>query len=110
MRLRVTKCKNTDILYVIKTMYVNRKQKTKTIERIGNTNEVKQKSNREDPYIWAKKYVDELNKKEQEGTIQILIKKSQTQLIEKDLQNVFNCRYFFLEKIYYTLKFYIFLK
>ena len=55
MRLRVTKCKNTDILYVINTIYVNRKQKTKTIERIGNTNEVKQKSNREDPYIWAKK-------------------------------------------------------
>ena len=104
MRLRVTKCKNTDIFYVIKTIYVNGKQKTKTIERIGNTNEVKQKSNGEDPYTWAKKYVDELNKKEQEGTRQILIKKSQTQLIEKDLQNLFNCGYFFLEKIYYSLR------
>ena len=104
MRLRVTKCKNTDIFYVIKTIYVNGKQKTKTIERIGNTNEVKQKSNGEDPYTWAKKYVDELNKKEQEGTRQILIKKSQTKLIEKDLQNLFNCGYFFLEKIYYSLK------
>lgn len=109
MRLRKTKCKNTDIFYVIKTIYVNWKQK-KTIERIGNTNEVKQKSNGENPYIWAKKYVNELNKKEQEGTRQILIKKSQTKLIEKDLQNAFNCGYFFLEKIYYTLKFYIFLK
>lgn len=104
MRLRVTECKNTDIFYVIKTIYVNGKQKTKTIERIGNTNEVKQKSNGEDPYTWAKKYVDELNKKEQEGTRQILIKKSQTQLIEKDLQNLFNCGYFFLEKIYYSLR------
>lgn len=104
MRLRVTRCKNTDIFYVIKTIYVNGKQKTKTIERIGNTNEVKQKSNGEDPYTWAKKYVDELNKKEQEGTRQILIKKSQTKLIEKDLQNLFNCGYFFLEKIYYSLK------
>ena len=75
MRLRITKCKNTDIFYVIKTVYVNGKQKTKTVERIGNTNEVKQKSNGEDPYVWAKKYVDELNKKEQEGTREILIKK-----------------------------------
>ena len=100
MRLRITKCKNTNIFYVIKTIYVNGKQKTKTVERIGNTAEVKQKSNGEDPYIWAKKYVDELNKKEQEGTREILIKKSQTQLIDKDKQNSFNCGYFFLEKIY----------
>ena len=104
MRLRITKCKNTDIFYVIKTIYVNGKQKTKTVERIGNTAEVKQKSNGEDPYIWAKKYVDELNKKEQEGTREILIKKSQTQLIDKDKQNSFNCGYFFLEKIYYDLR------
>lgn len=104
MRLRITKCKNTDIFYVIKTIYVNGKQKTKTVERIGNTAEVKQKSNGEDPYIWAKKYVDELNKKEQEGTREILIKKSQTQLIDKDKKNLFNCGYFFLEKIYYGLQ------
>ena len=104
MRLRITKCKNTNIFYVIKTIYVNGKQKTKTVERIGNTAEVKQKSNGEDPYIWAKKYVDELNKKEQEGTREILIKKSQTQLIDKDKQNSFNCGYFFLEKIYYGLQ------
>lgn len=104
MRLRITKCKNTDIFYVIKTIYVNGKQKTKTVERIGNTAEVKEKSNGEDPYIWTKKYVDELNKKEQEGTREILIKKSQTQLIDKDKRNLFNCGYFFLEKIYYGLQ------
>jgi len=43
------------------------------------------------------------NKKEQEGTREVLIKKSQTQLIDKDKQNSFNCGYFFLEKIYYGL-------
>ena len=103
MRLRVTKCKNTNIFYVIKTVYINGKQKTITVERIGNTNEVIQKSNGEDPYIWAKKYVEELNKKEQEGTREILIKKSQTKKIEKNKDNCFNCGYLFLEKIYYEL-------
>lgn len=103
MRLRVTKCKNTNIFYVIKTIYVNGKQKTITVERIGNTNEVTQKSNGEDPYIWAKKYVEELNTKEQEGTREILIKKSQTKKIEKNKDNCFNCGYLFLEKIYYEL-------
>ena len=104
MRLRITKCKNTDIFYVIKTVYINGKQKTRTVERIGNTEEVKQKSKGKDPYIWARDYVNELNKKEQEGTREILIKKSQTQLIDKNKQNSFNCGYFFLEKIYYSLK------
>ena len=61
MRLRITKCKNTDIFYVIKTVYVNGKQKTITVERIGNTNEVLQKSEGEDPYIWSKKYVEVQN-------------------------------------------------
>lgn len=103
MRLRVTKCKNTNIFYVIKTVYINGKQKTITVERIGNTNEVTQKSNGEDPYIWAKKYVEELNKKEQEGTREILIKKSQTKQIEKNKDNCLNCGYLFLEKIYYEL-------
>ena len=51
MRLRVTKCKNTNIFYVIKTVYVNGKQKTITVERIGNTNEVMQKSNGENPFL-----------------------------------------------------------
>ena len=41
MRLRITNCKNTDIFYVIKTIYVNEKQKTKTVEEIGNTAKVK---------------------------------------------------------------------
>ena len=103
MRLRITKCKNTDIFYVIKTVYVNGKQKTITVERIGNTKEVLQKSEGEDPYIWSKKYVEELNKKEQEGTREILIKKSQTKQIEKNKNNCFNCGYLFLEKIYYEL-------
>ena len=99
MRLRVTKSKNTDIFYVIKTIYIDGKQKTKTVERIGNTNEVMQKSNGEDPYVWAKKYVEELNKKEQDGTREIIIKKSQTKKIEKDKNNSYNCGYLFLEDI-----------
>ena len=103
MRLRVTKCKNTEIFYVIKTVYVEGKQKTITVERIGNTNEVLKKSEGEDPYTWSKKYVENLNKQEKEGTQDILIKKSQVKQIEKNQERYFNCGYLFLEKIYYEL-------
>lgn len=103
MRLRITKCKNTEIFYVIKTVYVDGKQKTITVERIGNTNEVLKKSEGEDPYTWSKKYVENLNKQEKECTRDILIKKSQVKQIEKNQDSCFNCGYLFLEKIYYEL-------
>ena len=104
MRLRVTKSKNTDIFYVIKTVYINGKEKTLTIEKLGNTETIKERTNGEDPYVWARKYIAELNKKEKEGTNEIIIKKSQTRKIDKDQENLFNCGYLFLEQLYYKLK------
>ena len=88
MRLRVTKCKNTEIFYVIKTVYMDGKQKTITVERIGNTNEVLKRSEGEDPYTWSKKYVEDLNRQEKEGTRDILIKKSQVTQIEKNQETI----------------------
>ena len=88
---------------MIQTIYINGKEKTKTIERLGNEEEVLKKSKGEDPVVWAKNYIDELNKKEKEKTREILISKSPSKLIEKDKQNAFNCGYLFLEKIYYEL-------
>ena len=103
MRLKITKCKNVNIYYVIKTVYVDGKEKTKTVERLGTEEEVIQKANGENPVVWAKKYIDALNKEEKQGTQKVLISKSPSTLIEKDKQNSFNCGYFFLEKIYYDL-------
>lgn len=104
MRLRITKSKNVKIYYVIKTIYINKKEKTITIERLGTEEEVLKKSKGEDPVLWAKKYIAELNRIEKEETQDILICKSPVKQIEKNNQNVFNCGYLFLEKIYYDLK------
>lgn len=104
MRLKISKSKNVTLYYVIKTVYVNGKEKTKTVEKLGNESEVLKKANGEDPVVWAKRYVEELNKKELEETRDVLITKSPSKLIEKNNQNTFNCGYFFLEKLYYQLK------
>ena len=64
MRLKISKSKNVTIYYVIKTVYVNGKEKTVTVERLGNEDEVLKKSKGKNPKIWAKKYVDNLNKLE----------------------------------------------
>lgn len=103
MRLKVSKSKNTKLYYVIKTVYINGKEKTITIEKLGNENEVLKKSKGNDPLVWAKKYVEELNQKEKENLLPILIEKYPSQIIDKDVQNSFNCGYLFLEKLYYEL-------
>ena len=76
MRLRITKSKNVKIYYVIKTIYINKKEKTITIERLGTEEEVLKKSKGEDPVLWAKKYIAELTRIEKEETQDILICKS----------------------------------
>lgn len=105
MRLSLVKSKNAIQFYIIKSYRdENGKNTSKIIEKLGNEQEVLKKSNGEDPVIWAKKYIAELNKQEKENTNDIIIKKSQTKQIERNLQNSYNCGYLFLEKIYYDLK------
>ncbi len=40
MRLKISKSKNVTIYYVIKTIYVNGKEKTVTVERLENEDEM----------------------------------------------------------------------
>ena len=103
MRLKISKSKNVTLFYVIKTVYVDGKQKTVTIEKLGNEKDVLKKSNGKDPVAWAKKYVEDLNKKELENSRKIIIEKSQNVQIPLNNINLFNCGYLFLEKIYYQL-------
>lgn len=104
MRLKISKSKNTNLYYVIKTVYIDGKQKTKTVERIGNEEEVLKKSNGKDPVLWAKEYVEQLNKLEQEGASEIVEKFSISKQIPKDIQRTFNGGYLFLQDIYHKLK------
>lgn len=51
MRLKISKCKNVNIYYVIKTIYVNGKEKTKTVERLGTETEIIERANGETPFV-----------------------------------------------------------
>lgn len=104
MRLSLVKSKNTTQFYVIKSYRdKNGRNTSKIIEKLGNTEEVTKKAKGKDPIVWAKKYIEDLNKAEKENNLKILIEKSTSTLIPKDEQNLFNCGYLFLEKIYYEL-------
>ena len=104
MRLSLVKSKNATQFYVIESYRdTNGKNTSRIIEKLGNEQEVLKRSNGKDPVAWAKKYVDELNKKELENSRKIIIEKSQNVQIPMNQQNIFNCGYLFIEKIYYEL-------
>ena len=103
MRLQISKSKNSASLYVIKTIYTNRKEQTQIVEKLGTYDELLKKLNGQDPIEWAKKYIEELNKKEKEEKLEVLVKYSPSKLINKGEKHSFNGGYLFLQKIYHEL-------
>lgn len=62
MRLQIFRSKNSASFYVIKTVYIDGKEKTIIVEKLGTYDQLLKKLNGQDPVEWAKKYVEELNK------------------------------------------------
>ena len=104
MRLKVSRSKNSASFYVTKTVYIDKKEKTITVEKLGTEKELRKKLNGADPYQWAKDYVDKLNKKEQEKRRQVLVKLQQSKLIDKNKKQSFNGGYLFLQQLYHQIK------
>lgn len=104
MRLQIVKSKNAASLYVVKSIYINKKRTSKVVEKLGTVAELEKKLNGQDPIEWGKKYVEELNEKEKEQKREVLVKYSPTKIINKGEQRTFNGGYLFPQKIYHELK------
>lgn len=103
MRLKVSKSKNSASLYVIKSTYVNKVHSTQIVEKLGTEKELREKLNGEDPYEWAMKYIEKLNKQEKEQSRTVLVPFKQSCFIEINKQRTFNGGYLFLQKLYHEL-------
>lgn len=104
MRLSISKSKNSTSLYVIKSTYENGVRSSKVVEKLGTVKDLSKKLNGQDPIEWAKKYIEELNKKEEEENREIIVKYSPSKVIVKGEQRSFNGGYLFLQQIYHELK------
>ena len=100
----VSKSKNAQSLYVIKSFYNNGARTSKIVEKLGTYDELFTKLNGQDPIEWAKKYIDELNIQEKEEKREVIVKYSPSKLIDKGEPHLFNGGYLFLQKIYHELK------
>ena len=103
MRLTITKSKNSESFFIIKSVTINGKRTSKVIEKLGNLEEVTLKAQGQDPYVWAKQYVELLNKEEKENSSDIILKLSQSKKLKDNEQYTFNGGYLFLQYIYYKL-------
>ena len=103
MRLTITKSKNSESFFIIKSVTINGKRTSKVIEKLGNLEEVTLKAQGQDPYVWAKQYVELLNKEEKENSSDIILKLSQSKKLKDNEQYTFNGGYLFLQSIYYKL-------
>ena len=104
MRLKISKSPNAASLYVIKSFRKNGVNTSKIVEKLGTEQELREKLGGRDPYEWAKEYVAELTRLEQQEREPEVIKKfSPTAQIDKGKQTSFNGGYLFLQHIYRRL-------
>lgn len=104
MRVRKIKSKNSIHYAIIKDITnINGKRTTCIYENIGNMDKLKQRAGDMDPLEWLDNYVKELNLKNKEEKLPVIITKDPTRLIDKNCRCSFNVGYLFLECIYYKL-------
>jgi transposase len=103
MRLKISRSKNSASFYVTKTVYIDKKEKTITVEKLGTEAELREKLKGQDPYEWVKAYIAELNEKEKQQTRDVLVRYNQSEQIKKDVQVSFNGGYLFLQQLYHQL-------
>ncbi len=102
MRLQVVKSKNASSLYIVKSIYENKKRTSKVVEKLGTIAELTKRLKGEDPIEWGKQYAKKLTLEEKELRKKVIVEYSPIKEISNG-QRVFNGGYLFLQQIYNSL-------
>ena len=103
MKVCISKSKNTTIYYLSKSVRIGSRTTTKTIEKIGTYDEIKEKCGDMEPLEWAKKYAAKRSAEEKAAKQDVIMKCSSSMLIDKNVRRSCNAGYLFLLDIYYSL-------
>lgn len=103
MKLRIYKSKSNTTFYMVKGFRNSEgKSTSKIVEKLGTIDEVKERANGEDPFVWAKKYVEQKTKEENENHGTYYEKLVEGQELSSN-QKFFNVGHIFLRKIFEEL-------
>lgn len=103
MKVCISKSKNTTIYYLSKSVRIGNRTTTKTVEKIGTYDEIKEKCGDMEPLEWAKKYAAKRSAEEKAAKQDVIMKCSSSMLIDKNVRRSCNAGYLFLLDIYYSL-------
>lgn len=103
MKVCISKSKNTTIYYLSKSVRIGSRTTTKTVEKIGTYDEIKEKCGDMEPLEWAKKYAAKRSAEEKAAKQDVIMKCSSSKLIDKNVRRSCNTGYLFLLDIYYSL-------
>lgn len=103
MKVCISKSKNTTIYYLSKSVRIGSRTTTKTVEKIGTYDEIKEKCGDMEPLEWAKKYAAKRSAEEKAAKQDVIMKCSSSMLIDKNVRRSCNAGYLFLMDIYYSL-------
>lgn len=104
MRLSIVKSPNATQYYVIRDYHNGKKRTSKIIEKLGNDKELRERLNGEDPVVWAREYIAELNRLEKEGVEpKVIASYSPAKQIEKGARQSCHGGYLFLQSIFHEL-------
>ena len=99
MKVSVSKSKNQTIYYLSKSVWVDGKSTTKTIEKIGSEDELLKVCGELTPLEWAKQYAAKRSAEEKASKKDIMLKYSSSTLIKKESCRSVNVGYLFLKDI-----------
>lgn len=93
MRVHITRSANAECFYIIESVRKNGKNTSRTVEKLGNLEQVRLRAGNQDPYEWAAEYAKKLTKEKKEQTRTILIPLNQAAQIPKNEIQRFNGGY-----------------
>lgn len=103
-RLKITKNKNSEFLYIIDD-YIHpdtNKRSTFVVERLGNIHDLKQKYNtdsRDEVINQLKNYINDLRISDEEDKTPVSIELPPSKLISPNEQRVFNIGYLYIKNM-----------
>ncbi len=104
MRLQISKTKNAESFYVVRSVYEKGKRTNVIYEKLGTLPQVKEKAGCQDPYEWAREYVAELNRKEKESVEStLMVPFSPEADLDSNSRIKYKSGHLFLQKLYYQM-------
>ena len=104
MRLQISRSKNSESFYVVRSVYEKGKKTTIVYKKLGTLQEVREKAGGKDPYEWAKAYVAQLTAQEKEGEEnQIALELSTKNNTATANRSYYEAGHIFLQKLFYQM-------